>query len=107
MPADQIIGTRAVSMIKIDTESSEEYVIAGLSRTIELCRPTLIVELGGASADEARVPGILEALGARDYEAFILGHDRLEPVSHDRRLEYNNITFIHRHHRDRLAINEP
>ena len=107
IPADQIIGTRAVSMIKIDTESSEEYVIAGLSRTIELCRPTLIVELGGASADEARVPRILEALGARDYEAFILGHDRLEPVSHDRRLEYNNIAFIHRHHRDRLAINEP
>ena len=80
IPADKIIGTRAVSMIKINTESSEEYVLAGLSRTIELCRPTLIVELGGARADEARVPRILEALGAKGYEAFILGHDRLEPV---------------------------
>jgi hypothetical protein len=41
------------------------------------------------------------------YEAFILGHDRLYPVRHDRRLEYNNIAFIHHHHRDRFAMNGP
>jgi FkbM family methyltransferase len=107
VPADQIIGTRAVSMIKIDTESSEEYVIAGLSRTIEFCRPTLIVELGGTRADEARVPAMLEALGGSGYEAFVLRYDGLEPVRHDRRLEYHNIAFIHPHHRGRFAINGP
>jgi FkbM family methyltransferase len=96
LPADQIIGTRAVSMIKIDTESSEEYVIAGLSRTIELYRPTFIIELGGVQAEEARARRILEALGAMGYDAFAMGHDRLEPVRSDRRLEYGNIAFIHR-----------
>jgi FkbM family methyltransferase len=108
VPADQIISTTAagaLSIIKIDAESSEEYVLAGLSRTIDLHRPTLIVELSGAKADkEGRTQRIMEALDSLGYNAFILRHTGLGQVPQNRPLDDNNVVFIHRDQRSRFAL---
>jgi FkbM family methyltransferase len=67
-------GSPVVSLIKIDTQGSEPRVLAGASRTLQRCRPSLFVEIddralqdGGASAAQ-----LITRLQAFDYEFFIL-----------------------------------
>lgn len=61
VPGDEVI-TEDVSFIKIDTEGFELDVIAGLSRTIERCRPVMFIEVGPGNE-----PGFLSAMDQIGY----------------------------------------
>ena len=65
MSLDALRIEHNVSLVKIDAEGHEEFVLAGMSRLIADHRPTLIVE-----TDSLR---ILEDLKSKGY-----GHERLE-----------------------------
>ena len=71
------IGIDRVDLVKIDTESTEPDVVAGMIRTIIRDRPNIITEVleGWGSLDTLR--GLLQPLGYRDVELTEL---RLEPV---------------------------
>ena len=66
--------------IKIDVEGHEPAVIAGAAELIARDRPTLLIELEqrhSASSIEQSITAVTE-LG---YEAFVLKHDALRPIS--------------------------
>ncbi len=64
-------GLSHVGLIKIDVEGNELGVLRGSLRTIDRCRPSLIIEI-----EEARSPGcfgeIERLLGGRDYAGWWL-----------------------------------
>ena len=66
-----LIDDRSVDLIKIDTESTEPEVIAGLRSTIARDRPVIFCEVL-ATRTEARLQPLLDELG---YQAWWLSED--------------------------------
>ncbi len=59
-------GMRPPDLIKMDVEGAEVDVLAGASRTLELARPLMLIELHGTNEPVAR------ALEEQDYTAHVL-----------------------------------
>ncbi|MEQ1648129.1 MAG: FkbM family methyltransferase [Hyphomicrobiaceae bacterium] len=97
--ADDILAplqNRRVALIKIDAESSEEFVLQGLSGTLGRSRPDVLLELGGAQADDlARIESIVKLLFAQGHHSFRLTDGRLVPVVIDSQVPYDNYIFRH------------
>lgn len=67
------------NVIKIDVEGFEEFVLRGARRTIESCRPLLLIELHGTNANVRRV---LKDLG---YIGYVLdsGSEEIDAAAWD------------------------
>ena len=58
------VGAPAPNVVKIDVEGAEVAVIAGMAEILRSARPTLIVELHGATNNDA----VADALEAHGYQ---------------------------------------
>jgi FkbM family methyltransferase len=98
-PVDRLLEpyrSRKISIIKVDAESSEEFVLQGLAETLSANRPTVVLELGGSAADDvARVDTITSQLYAAGYKAKRWQNGQLEVVPETAVLPYDNYIFIH------------
>jgi hypothetical protein len=67
---DDIVADRGIEpdLIKIDVEGHEAQVVQGASDLIDRVRPTIIIEMGHASADGALFAKLLD----RGYKASLL-----------------------------------
>lgn len=70
-------GFETVDLIKIDTESTEPQVLAGMRETLARCRPTIICEVLSDKAGEK----LEELLGPMGYQYFKLTSQGLQPES--------------------------
>jgi FkbM family methyltransferase len=99
VPADQLLEPhrkRRITMIKIDAESSEEFVLEGLADTLRVNRPVLLLELGGSAADDAtRLKAITDTLVAAGYHGRRWHNRQLEAVPVTDELPYDNYVWIH------------
>lgn len=73
-----LVGDRQVDLVKIDTESTEPEVLAGLRGTLERDRPVVFCEVLRGRTEE-RLQPIVDELG---YRTWWLSHDG--PVREDR-----------------------
>lgn len=96
LPLDSIChGIRRVDLVKIDAESSEHLVIAGMTELIDEFRPAICVEVSDASDVEARHSrDIIEMLRCRGYEPVRLRHGEFVEASGP--IGYDNYLFVHR-----------
>jgi FkbM family methyltransferase len=99
VPADELLAqyrSRRIAMIKIDAESSEEFVLEGLSETLKHNRPAILLELGGSNTDDAsrvgKIVGLLEAAG---YKGKTWRDGRFEAMLSINNLPYDNYIFVH------------
>jgi FkbM family methyltransferase len=87
---------KRITMIKIDAESSEEFVLEGLAETLRVNRPVLLLELGGSAADdETRLKVLTGGLAAAGYQGRRWHDGRLEAVPVTDDLPYDNYIWIH------------
>jgi FkbM family methyltransferase len=89
-------GVNRVDMIKIDAESSEEFVIRGLQETLSRDHPITLIELGGAAgnlAEDARVADIFQFMAQLGYRAFRAEGVKLIEIVETRDLPYMNVIF--------------
>lgn len=96
---DDVLGAEritAVDMIKIDAESCEMHVLTGLERTLQACRPKLIVEVG-----DFDIPGVpasrqlIQHLRQLGYRPFDIRDGEISPHVVQDRYEYGNLLFVH------------
>jgi FkbM family methyltransferase len=99
VPADQLLEPhrgKRIAMIKIDAESSEEFVLQGLSKTLTVNRPVLLLELGGSASDDAsRLKVIINILVSAGYHGRRWHDGELEAVPVGGDLPYDNYIWIH------------
>jgi len=71
-------GLPPVSLIKIDTQGSEARVLAGATRTLDRCKPTLYVEVDDAALREngASAAVLVGSLVSRGYRLFKVSRAR-------------------------------
>ena len=69
---------RGVDLVKIDTEGTEDDVLAGMERTIERDRPTIVCEVLPGGPGQA----IEETLSKFDYRYRLLTPDGAQPRAH-------------------------
>jgi FkbM family methyltransferase len=89
-------GVTRVDMIKIDAESSEEFVVRGLHDTLLRDHPVTLIELGGMQADageDARVADIFQFMAQLGYRAYRAEGDKLVEITETRDLPYLNVIF--------------
>ena len=93
LSAEQIA---AVDMIKIDAESCEMHALIGLERTLQVCRPKIIVEMG-----DFDVPGapssrqVAQHLQQLHYRPFDVREGKISPHTLQETYEYTNLLFVH------------
>jgi FkbM family methyltransferase len=99
VPVDRLLEPyrrKRVAMIKIDAESSEEFVLEGLAETLSINRPILLIELGGSATDDAdRLEAIAGSLRRAGYQGMRWQEGSLEKIPGGRALPYDNYIFIH------------
>jgi FkbM family methyltransferase len=97
------------SFMKIDVEGHELGVVAGASRTLERCKPTLLIEIEQRH-NRLRMAQVFDVILAHDYEGYFLQGNRLRPlrefnVEKDQSLSefgkpsgryVNNFLFLHK-----------
>ena len=95
--ADEIIaeaGLNRVDVIKIDAESSEQFVLDGLRRTISRHDPVIIMELGDVNPADNSVANHLGSFKALGYHPFVWNsRAELVPFTPEGRVSYANVTF--------------
>lgn len=98
--ADAIVedlGLRQIDLIKIDAESSEKYVLAGLKDTLIRDKPAVVVEVGDIGI-EGGFPSsdIIDFLRPLGYSPFKwLDTNTLAPFEAQGPIEYANLVFVH------------
>lgn len=99
LPADLIINNHrleAVDLIKIDAECSEQYVLKGLTQTIERCRPVIVMEVGDIESDgAAHTSDLIARLSDLGYQAFEWKGSDLLPFKPQGPVPYANLVFRH------------
>lgn len=88
-------GVTRADIIKIDAESSEEQVLAGLDATLAATpRPMVLIELGGGdAAEDVRSRAIVDEMARRGFGAFVFAGGVLRPIVLGARFPYANIVF--------------
>lgn len=90
----------APDFVKIDVESAESAVVAGMERLLATVRPTVVVELGDfPHLQEAGVPSsreIIDLLGRHSYRPYEFRDGRLIPhtVLKEGSYAYMNVIFL-------------
>jgi FkbM family methyltransferase len=96
--ADQILadlGAPKVDFIKIDAESSEKFVLEGLSSTILRDKPVIVMEASDAcEGNGASTEELISILSGYGYRAFTWnGKQELIPYTIDGVVGYENLVF--------------
>jgi FkbM family methyltransferase len=76
---DEIVeasGSPIIGLIKIDTQGSEARVLAGASRTLQRCRPNLLIEIDERALRESgsSAADLLQHLCLLDYQVFQISY---------------------------------
>ncbi len=97
LPGDGIIarhGLASVDLIKIDAESSEKFVIAGLERTLAKHRPVIVMEVGDISSDGGTPTAeLIDLMTEKSYRPFEWRGRTLQPFNSAGPLPYANLVF--------------
>jgi FkbM family methyltransferase len=102
-------GVGTVDLIKIDAESSEEFVLAGMGRTLGANgdKPTVLIELGGGdAAEDARGLRILQTMKDLGYGVFLFDGMYLRPLELPSVIPYLNAVFVHRDRLQAFSLGE-
>ena len=98
-PTDDILrdfGASQVDLVKIDAESSEKFVLAGMTGTIERDHPVIVMEVGDIGVENGTPSAELIAfLSERGYAAFSWHDKDLRPFVNDGPVAYDNLVFVH------------
>lgn len=79
-----------IGFIKIDVEGFEHMVLAGAKETLNLCRPTMLIELEERHTEIA-IKLLVEEVEAYGYEAYFLRNRQLTPFTQfDPETEHRN-----------------
>ena len=95
-PADAIIADAGLkpTLIKIDTESAELFVLRGLEQTLQSVRPALIIELGDQEGtDPPPSRAIYELLSAHGYRGMMFPETGPVPFHMESPIKYANVLF--------------
>lgn len=96
-PADEIIAgfdPGRVDLIKIDAESSEKFVIAGLQKTLTTYKPTIVMEVGDISSDQGSPTAeLIDILARNGYRPYEWSGGTLRPFVSVGPLPYANLVF--------------
>ena len=85
-----------LNIIKIDAESSEEFVLQGLKNTLSTFHPIILIELGGClSDDEIRIGLILKILKECEYDIFVYRDGNLQLLESTENLPYDNYVLLY------------
>lgn len=85
-----------IAIIKIDAESSEEFVLQGLKETMAVSKPIIVLELGGSANDDpCRVRSITDLLLANGYLGKRWQDKRLHALLNASNPPHDNYVYIH------------
>lgn len=100
VPMDLLLSAERidrVDVVKIDAESSESFVLRGLSETVARHKPKLVVEVSDVRpAEQAQTRLILEWMQSQDYQPYRWKEGHLQPFPADGQIGYDNFVFIAR-----------
>jgi FkbM family methyltransferase len=98
--ADDIIAThnlKKIDLIKIDAESSEQFVLMGLAKTLKTQKPAIVMEVGDSDPTGNSVEMLLSALAAQDYKPYYWDEtQKLLPYIPASFVPYANLVFCHK-----------
>jgi FkbM family methyltransferase len=85
-----------VDLIKIDAESCEMHVLAGLERTLQSCKPAVIMEVGDLGIPEVPTSRqLIEHLQQFGYTPFEAKEGEIVAHTVQDKYEYGNLLFVH------------
>jgi FkbM family methyltransferase len=97
-PADRILedlNTPKVSVVKIDAESSERYVLSGIAETVARDRPVIVMEVGDIVVEhEATSQELILLLREQGYSPFHWRGGDLLPFRPVGPVTYANLVFL-------------
>ncbi len=91
-------GITSVDLIKMDIEGSEYHALRGALRTLQRCRPTILIELNEAAlrqcqSSAAEVKALLSDLG---YRGWVIGRKGLRLIRTARQIhDCDECLFVH------------
>jgi FkbM family methyltransferase len=89
-----MLNVSKIDTIKIDAESSERFVIRGLSETIKKHSPKIILEVGDSNPGEGSVAELLQMMAAHGYVPYYWKTpDELVRYTPTDFVPYANLTF--------------
>lgn len=94
-----------ISVIKIDAEFSEEYVLKGMANLIKNYSPYILMELGGAEADVGdRMANIRVEMEMMGYNFYRLGDKGIQLVLAEKIVDYDNYLLAHQSKIDKISL---
>lgn len=101
-PIDSLLEERGISsvdLIKMDVEGSEYRALKGTAKTLETCRPALLIELNegalqSCQSSAEQVKSFLRGLG---YRGWVLGRKAVQPIPENGSNHHcDECLFVHR-----------
>jgi FkbM family methyltransferase len=88
-------GINSVDFIKIDAESSEIEVLEGMTETLKICRPAIVVEVGDIASDGVpRSEEVVALLNRMNYSAYETRRGDIVPHTPRKHYDYANLLFV-------------
>jgi len=83
------------SLIKIDAESSERFVLEGLEDTLKKYKPSIVLEIGDDETSEISESSIINKfLKGFGYRAHVWDNNKLTPFTFPDSIPYANLVYI-------------
>lgn len=85
---------KRIDLVKIDAESSEQFVLMGLKGILNEQRPVIVMEVGDANTQGDSVQTLFRQMKQARYSAYKWSEDyKLEPFELNGYVSYANVTF--------------
>ena len=88
------VGLQKIDLVKIDAESSEKFVLIGMSNILKKHRPAVVMEVGDSDPNKNSVKELVELLATHNYRPFSWDHNyQLQPFELIGHVPYANLVF--------------
>jgi FkbM family methyltransferase len=88
-----------IDLVKIDAESSEKFVLMGISKALRKFKPAIVMEVGDADPTKNTVRELITLLAESDYRPFYWNDEQLlKPYTNPGFVPYANLVFCHNDH---------
>jgi FkbM family methyltransferase len=89
-------GLARIDLVKIDAESSEKFVLMGMTETLRKFKPAIVMEVGDADISKNTVCELITLLAKSEYHPFYWNNEHLlKPYFDTGFVSYANLVFCH------------
>jgi FkbM family methyltransferase len=97
---DDIVREKSIThvdLVKIDAESSEKFVLIGMSNILSTFKPPIVMEVGDADPSQNSVRQLLNQLADHGYQPYHWdSNQKLQPFATSGYVPYANLVFCHK-----------